>query len=44
MNNIKDVSGLINLKLKQPTIKKIIFVAEIEKFVKKIDLVFSKII
>ena len=44
MNNIKDVRGLINLKLKQPIIKKIIFVVEIEKFVKKIDLVFSKII
>ena len=39
MNKIKEISGFIYLKLKQPTINKITFVNIIKKFVKKIDLV-----
>ena len=39
-NKISEVSGFINLKLKYPKIKKIIFIIEIKKFVKNSDLFF----
>lgn len=40
INNINDDNGFINLKVKYPKIKKIIFVVEIKKFVKNNDLFF----
>jgi predicted RNA-binding protein len=40
INKINDDNGFINLKVKYPKIKKIIFVVEIKKFVKNNDLFF----
>lgn len=40
INKIKDVNGFIKIKLRYPIKNKKIFNAVINKFVKKIDLVF----
>ena len=40
IKRISDASGFINLKLKYPKIKKIIFIIEIKKFIKISDLFF----
>ena len=41
IKRISDASGFTNLKLTYPIIKKMIFLVEIKKFVKKTDLVLS---